>query len=771
MPLLWISLCFVTGLVAGSRLPIPGPVMLGLGGAVLAAWICLRLCSAPSSLSWAVQAHSRMGLPPVILLAALFFGLGWWQVAQPDLEHGHVAAYNHIGRACMEAVVAAPPEIEDETSRIKLRVERIASISPEGQIGEMLEAHGLALAVLRGRVRWEYGDRLLLTGLPATPPENEEFSYRDYLARQGIYTYLAYPGVELVEREAGNPLLAAIYRLRGRAYHLINHLFPAPEAPLLAGILIGIDTDLPEPLSRAFQDTGTAHIIAISGFNIAILSELIFRLFRRLFLRWWAALLAILTIAFYTLLVGAGAAVVRAAIMGSLSLIAGQIGRRSTAVNSLAFAAALMCLFNPHLPWDASFQLSFGATLGLALYADPLQNWLKTVFERQMPADLARRIAGPVGEYGLLTLAAQLTTLPFILLHFGRLSMSSLAANPLILPVQPLVMVLSGLAVLAGLVSDPLGHLLASLALPASTYTIRVVETLAGLPGGVLSFGEVDGGTFVLLSVAALSPALGVRWPGIHKTLLQPAWLLAGTAFLAMFCVRGYLTAPDGDLHLTVYQSGSNPAVLVRGPGGETLLIDGGASSKRLNEILGRALPPFSGQLDAVLLNDPSASSMSGLQGTLDRFPLQRIFWGCTPPEHGTARRIINAARNTDAKIYRLETGSGIAIGPEAKVHVLARSEEGSALLIEWGGFRALLPGGIPPNKLPSESAMWPTLMILDQRDMDAASAQEWQSLGPLVVFTVLVEPVEGAINWFNTSPDGWLAVHTDGQQMWLEQR
>ena len=98
--------------------------------------------------------------------------------------------------------------------------------------------------------------------------------------------------------------------------------------------------------------------------------------------------------------------------------------------------------------------------LGLILYGDPFQSGFTAFLERHMPAERARKIAGPVGEYFLLTLAAQLMTLPVILYHFQRLSLSSLLANPLILPVQPLVMVLSGAAVIAGAISDPLAHLL-----------------------------------------------------------------------------------------------------------------------------------------------------------------------------------------------------------------------------------------------------------------------------------------------------------------------
>src|SRR4030095_13477113 len=101
-------------------------------------------------------------------------------------------------------------------------------------------------------------------------------------------------------------------------------MFPDPESSLLAGILLGVDTGLTRELQQAFKNTGTAHIIAISGFNISIIPGTFFALFSRVLCPRRGAALAILGIIFYTFIVGADAAVVRAAFMGSLALFAKQ---------------------------------------------------------------------------------------------------------------------------------------------------------------------------------------------------------------------------------------------------------------------------------------------------------------------------------------------------------------------------------------------------------------------------------------------------------------
>ncbi len=141
-------------------------------------------------------------------------------------------------------------------------------------------------------------------------------------------------------------------------------------------------------------------------------------------------LAAFLGIALYAALAGASAGVVRAAIMGGLGVFAAQIGRRQYGLNSLIFVAALMALADPHVLWDVGFQLSFMATLGLILYAEPLSQWFTGLAARRLPLSTAQRLSQPAGEYFLFTLAAQLTTLALILYYFQRLSLVSLSGQP-----------------------------------------------------------------------------------------------------------------------------------------------------------------------------------------------------------------------------------------------------------------------------------------------------------------------------------------------------
>ena len=146
-----------------------------------------------------------------------------------------------------------------------------------------LVVHGLLQARIEPDSKWQYGDRVTVQGKIITPPESGDFSYRDYLANHNIYSMIRPDQITLVERGQGSILLNVLYSLRQRAYIVINRLLPQPEAGLLSGILLGIENDLPEQLKLAFQDTGTYHIIAISGFNIAIVAALFMSFSKRTF--------------------------------------------------------------------------------------------------------------------------------------------------------------------------------------------------------------------------------------------------------------------------------------------------------------------------------------------------------------------------------------------------------------------------------------------------------------------------------------------------------
>ena len=312
MPLVWISISFLTGIVIASLFALSAYIWLGATLFLVVLFILLRrpVVSSISILKPISAAHYLYFILPV---AFLFGGL-WYQFRQPNFDAFHIAFYNDRSYDILvTGTLAKPPDYRDTYTNLQLNVEAVDSGSGDMPVQGMVLVRAPALAT------YEYGQRVRVRGSLKTPPEDEEFSYRDYLARQNIHSYMSIADVTILPGNGGNFFFAQVYKLKAKLLENTYRLYQDPEASLLAGILFGVDTGLTSELQDAFKNTGTAHIIAISGFNIAIIAGIFFSIFKNLFGEKRGAAFAILGIFFYTLLVGAEAAVVRAAFMGSIS--------------------------------------------------------------------------------------------------------------------------------------------------------------------------------------------------------------------------------------------------------------------------------------------------------------------------------------------------------------------------------------------------------------------------------------------------------------------
>ncbi|GAP13095.1 ComEC/Rec2-related protein [Longilinea arvoryzae] len=727
MPLLWLSLAFLAGLALADGLSAL-PTLLWAGGAaagVLLSLLEMRYVRIPALLRWRRFAR----IPMALLLVALSLGGLRGTLARPSFGPQNLAYYNDHGALTLRASVAGAPERTASGTRLRLSV--TAQVAADGSLAPL---HGLALVTLPADGNWRYGDCLEIQARPVTPPEGGSFSYREYLARQGVHSQLAAPQAKRTGRGCGSALIAGIYDLAERSATVLRQLYPQPEAALLDGILLGDDSDLPESAQQAFRDTGTAHIVAISGFNIAILAGLFVALLGRLLPRVSATVAAILLIAAYTVLVGGSPPVVRAAIMGAVGMFGGLIGRRQAGANSLTFTAALMCLFDPWLPWDPSFQLSFMATLGLVLYAGPLQSGLTGWLERSLPASKARRIAAPLAEYVLFTLAAQITTLPVIAYHFGRLSLSALIANPLVLPAQPALMILGGLSLLGGLLWLPLGQLLAWLAWPLAAYTLRLTALLSSLPAGAISIGQITPAAALLFYALLFAVTLLPRLPAGHalRRLLHPAASIAAVGLLAITAWQATLPLPDGRLHVEFFNGSS---ALITTPAGRSVLL-AGQPSPALEEAL-----PSMRCLDALVLFTPPDRDLADL---LERCPPAQLYWAAAPEASALDRlQILQES---------LAAGEALQLDDDLTLRSLGSTAQGAALALEWRGLAIAWPNGLPPDQSPSVQ-----VLVLGQADR---TFEAWQAQW-------IIADGDGPAHW--TKLNEWIRLATDGQKMWIE--
>jgi len=451
LPLLWVSLAFLSGIVLNRFLRASLDVWLIITLIpIIAALILRRRVPRLASLNvWLIAAVCM-----AVLLGAMRYQQTIRKITPADVSWYNDRKYDVL----VTGTLNDPPDYRDAYTNLRLNVKQIDN----GQ--RFFNVSGLLLAHVPINQTYEYGDEIRLRGQLQTPPQDEDFSYQDYLARQGILSYMPTSEATLLPGNDGNLISRAIYAFKDQAVDHIYRLFPDPEASVLASMLLGVNGGLSGPIQQAFRDTGTAYVIAVSGFKISILAGVFMSIFSRMFGARRGAILAILGIAFYTFLVGANDAAVRAAVMVTLALLAEQIGRRTQGLNTLAFVAALMALWNPLVLWDAGFQISFFATLGLILYMESLQRTTENLLTRYFPHWNAQQVIKYVLYYFLLTLAVQLTTIPIMAYQFKQIPLIALIANPSITPAQPIVMILGGLAVILSFILFSLGQLIAWIA-------------------------------------------------------------------------------------------------------------------------------------------------------------------------------------------------------------------------------------------------------------------------------------------------------------------
>lgn len=247
MLVVYLSICWFIGIFLASRIFWESAYWVGLATAVFLCGLILR--------RWSQVAWLLFGL------SMLCLGGARYALAVPVIDEGHVAFYNDSGATVgLLGNVVKEPDVRDTYVNLTVAVERVAFSDGSSQ----LVTGNILVQAPRFPVIG-YGTEVAVNGRLETPPEDDDFSYKNYLARKGVHSLMIRAQVDELAENRGNPIYQAIYALKGRAKETINQLIPNPEAALLTGILLGDDNGIPPDLAEDFRVTGMTHIIAISG--------------------------------------------------------------------------------------------------------------------------------------------------------------------------------------------------------------------------------------------------------------------------------------------------------------------------------------------------------------------------------------------------------------------------------------------------------------------------------------------------------------------------
>jgi ComEC/Rec2-related protein len=511
VPLFPVSLAFATGCLLGLDGLVSWPVALALFALALAAWLIARR-NEQTSLAFFYLLTIAAGLTHTLVLAA--------SVAPDDLrrlpDDKLLASTQWRGKVIEEPALQASPHLGrralDRTS-FALQIE--AWRATQGQLfGEDVStpwrsAEGRVSCTLLGPAQdLRGGDEIEFSAplVPIAPPlVPGQLDLRAWSAARGIY-YEVTPGPLNWRRLDQAPRYwwqGLSYRLRDWAYvRLQLGLEDDPRtADFLAGMLIGYRQEIPADIEQDFRQTGTLHVFAISGQNIAEMLVVAVVLLQLCGLvRWrWAWMLAPVVL-LYCLLAGSPASAVRATVMALAILLAWRLGRPLNALGCWSIAFLAMLIWSPDVLLDPGAQLSFGVVLGLILIAPPTYRWLVRHFQHDpfLPASLlsawqAREEKLWSQGCALLaaSVAATLVSEPITALDFYQVTPISVVANLLVVPLAGLITVVGTISVTASLVLTPLAELFNNANWLFAKVLIGLVAFFAHEPGAAINVPDL----------------------------------------------------------------------------------------------------------------------------------------------------------------------------------------------------------------------------------------------------------------------------------------
>ncbi len=424
------------------------------------------------------------------------------------------------------------------------------------------------------------GDRIILTGKPGIVSSSKnpgEFNLQTFYRLNGIAGRI-YLGKEedllSVQHKKGFVFSRDVVEpIRRTIRDETNTFLMGDEAALARAMVLGERFGINKEINEQFINSGTIHILAVSGLHIGFLTGILMTLasFARLARRWRFFVISPILI-IYAFVVGLSPSVTRAVIMAIVVLFGLFLQRRSRIVNSLGFAALIILVFAPAQLFSPGFQLSFAAVLSIAVFHDRML-WL---IRKSHPVLVSRPLLNSITSALVLTFAATLGTVPLTAYYFDRISLVALLANFFIVPLSGIFMALNFTFLLFGLFSAPLAaayagatHMIGFLLLKTnavfgslSISTLRIGES--AVPFGILYF-------FWMIAV--------VRFGG---NSLRKKFVFAILLGADLFVFSGFFVNRSA-AKLYVLDVGQGDAIYLEFPDGKNMLIDSGARFGRVD--------------------------------------------------------------------------------------------------------------------------------------------------------------------------------------------
>ena len=568
--------------------------------------------------------------------------------------------------------------VDSEPSRQERRISCVVSIDSIIRQGRIDRDSRRVMIMLRFdkkdhyKEEIEFGKKIEMNGtLEPFPFQRNpgEFDYGKYLALNDIQGVVEVKGLDNVRvggEMDGNFFQAWTYSVQQNLYRIIDRLHSSRHAGFLKGIIFGYRADISSEVKQSFMDTGTIHILAVSGSNVAFVAAIFFSIlgFFRL-PRKAVSGVAILGLVAYMLITGSSASVVRATIMAIVLLCGTLFERKADIYNSISVAALVLLFWNTNTLFDVGFQLSFAAVISIVYFYPRLESLIKKIPKR------FEEVKGVDGVLKLfaVSLAAQLGTVPFTAYYFGRVSIISLVAN---IPVVPI----SGLNTFIGaaeIMFYPISPWLAKLYAAANDFLVwfllGFVKQAASVPFAYFEAWHFSV-VFVIGYYILVIGIFNLNLPRVR------AWLIIIVLTLSNYVLYlniWFLTHPK--CTVTMIDIGQGDAILIEFPNDKRILIDAGPLSQKFDAGEHTVVPFLKrkgiSKLDYLLITHPHIDHFGGAGSVLKLLHVDTIMMASFTTSNHQVKDVLEIAeaRHIGEKIVR--TGSQVYIDSNARVYVL----------------------------------------------------------------------------------------------------
>lgn len=448
--LFYLCLSFIVGITLQSFIPLPRAFAWGF----LIAGFLIVIIFLPT----------RKNNLPVFGFCFLFlaFGIIIFQITELAIENDPLRQLNDTPeKITLKGYVADAPDKREKYQKLKIKIDGTNSI---------------LLVTTELYSEYQYLNRLSIEGKLKTPEITEDFNYKNYLLKDGIYSIMDFPELEILPEKLNytpfNFFYEKIIFLKEKIRESVYLNFKSSQRFLLEGVLLGDNKTMSPQLRDKLNSAGLRHITAVSGSHVTLMSSMIVSFLMLFPLRRQHAIIAsLIFIWMYVVMIGLPASAVRAGIMGSILLLAKVLGRQNTSARTIVLAAAIMLFENPLiLRYDVGFQLSFLASMGI-IYLNPLFTYslesivkkysekfqLTQILQKTKHQELFLQKAKNLLDIFSITIVAQIFTLPVMLYYFGNISLIAPLTNLLVIPSIYWLMMFGFSSALIGIFSHFLG--------------------------------------------------------------------------------------------------------------------------------------------------------------------------------------------------------------------------------------------------------------------------------------------------------------------------